>query len=425
MAVYAIVVLFFANVTNYTDRSVLTLVVQPVKAALKLSDSAVGLMQGAAFVITFATAGLFMGRIVDRHNRRNLLVASVAIWSVSAAACGFAQAGWQLFIGRMGVGVGEAALIPAAVSLISDYFTPARRGIAYGVFSTGIYAGTGCSLMLIGLALPGFADLSRTLADRHGLSLQPWRMVMMSMLLPGVVCCSLLALMREPPRTHDGTEREGVTGAGLREWLEKSRVLLPHHLFSALIALALYGINSWAPTMLIRQYGRSAKEAGLIYGLTVVTVGIAGALSAGFLADVVRRRAGVAGRIVLALAVASVGLVGFAIIALAHDVPSTLLGSVLVIGPLGMSQIVTVLLISDVASSGSRGQITSIYFVFAGIIGTAGGPAAVGLVSDMLATRGSLSTSIAGVGGAATLMAIACGGLMLRSVLGAGHVEGE
>ena len=147
-ATYATALLFLANLIGYLDRSILTLLVQAVKMSLRLSDGSMGLMLGAGFVLTFSFAGLFIGRLVDRVNRRNLLILALAIWSLSAAAGGLARDGAQLFLTRMGVGVGEAAIFPIAVSLIADYFEPSRRGKPYGLFTTGVYAGGGLSLVL-------------------------------------------------------------------------------------------------------------------------------------------------------------------------------------------------------------------------------------------------------------------------------------
>jgi len=421
-ALYATVVLFLTNVTNYLDRSSLSLVVQPVKAALRLSDAEIGLMQGGAFVVTFVTAGLFLGRLVDKSNRRILLVVCIAIWSLSAAACGTVRSGWELFVCRMGVGLGESALIPCAVSLIADYFPTHYRGRAYGFFMTGAYVGTGLSLILVGLALPPLSALSAQVLAQYHVVIEPWRMVMFSMLIPGVLCGSLLLSVREPSRVHDGTNM--VSGPqGSREWLANWRILLPHHLCSALIAMSMYGINSWMPTVLIREHAFPAKDAGLLYGCTVSVVGMISAILAGRFADRASRNKGAAGRLRFGLATAGVGAIGFLIIGLAGDTTWLLIGSVCVISSMGMSQVATVLLISDLVSGYSRGRITSIYFAFAGVIGTAGGPFFVGYLNDQLAGRlGSLSTSISCVGITAAVLGIGFGLLTLfRLERGASH----
>ena len=217
VAAWAAALLFLTNLVGYLDRSILTLLVAPVKTSLHLSDGEMGLMLGAGFVLTFSLAGLFIGRLTDRLNRRNVLIVCVAIWSVSAAACGLARTGGELFLGRMGVGVGEAAVYPIAVSVISDYFAPNRRGKPYGVFTMGVYAGGGLSLILTGAALPWATHLSSVLAAQ-GVRLEPWRLVMLLMLAPGALCCALLTTLKEPARASDAPAAGAIQPSGLGAW---------------------------------------------------------------------------------------------------------------------------------------------------------------------------------------------------------------
>jgi MFS family permease len=409
---YAVATLFVVNAVSYTDRSILTLVIGPVKKSLGLSDGQIGLMQGPAFVVTFIVAGLFFGYLVDRANRRNLLISCIAFWSLAAAACGFAHNAVELFIARMGVGVGEAAMLPAGISLVADYFVPSKRGGAWGLITMGVYVGTGLSLVLVGLALPSLSDLSSWLAQHYDWAVEPWRMVMVSLLIPGAVCCFLLGLAKEPlraghadlsPRSDDGFK-----------WLEGWKVLLPHHLFSAFAAMSLYAINSWFPTVLIREHGLDARHAGVTTGTIVALVGLCSAALAGRLADLALRKRGVSGRAMLAMGLSVIGLLGFGVLSLHLGLASCFIALVLVVSPLSMAQVTTVSMISDLARSRSRGITTSIYFVFAGVIGTATGPAAVGYVSDAMGGHtGGLSTSIALVGGVAAVCSLTFGTIFL------------
>jgi MFS family permease len=413
-ALYATCVLFFTNLVGYLDRSILTLVVDPIKASLRLSDGEIGLMQGAAFVVTFTIAGLFIGRLIDSYNRRNLLIVCVAIWSVSAAACGLAQEGWQLFVGRMGVGVGEAALIPTAVSLIADYFPPEKRGKAYGFFTTGIYAGNGTSLVVVGLALAGITTFSATLAAR-GVALEPWRLVMLAMIVPGVVSCLLLATMREPVRIGRGRVEETGGTSVFRAWLASRGVLLPHHLAIAFATLGLYGINAWMPQVLMREYAMAPREAGVMYGTLVAVVGIISAYGGGILSDYAARRAGTAGRLLLAMILIMLGTAGFVMLALVSGRLALMIGSVIVLAPLSASVVTGIVALAELAEPRFRGQFTSIYFVFAGVIGAAGGPAVVGYANDLLKHRGiPLSASLAVVGTVATTIAVVSAWLAWR-----------
>jgi MFS transporter, Spinster family, sphingosine-1-phosphate transporter len=409
---YAVATLFVVNAVSYTDRSILTLVVGPVKKALNLSDGQIGLMQGPAFVLTFVTAGLMFGYLVDRSNRRNLLLCCIAFWSIAAAACGFAHNVVELFVARMGVGIGEAAMIPTAISLVADYFVPQRRGGAWGLITMGVYVGTGLSLVIVGLALPSLAHLSSWLALNESWSVEPWRMVMVSLLIPGAVCCVLLSLVKEPARSgHIEVSARSEEGY---KWPEGWKVLLPHHLFSAFAAMSLYAINSWFPTVLIREHGLDARQAGLTTGTIVAVVGICSAALGGRLADVALRRGAVSGRAALAMVLTVFGLIGFVLISSHLGLASAFVALVLVVSPMSMAQVITVSMISDLAKSRNRGITSSIYFAFAGVIGTATGPAAVGYVSDAMGTRsGGLSSSIALVGGIAALLSLIFGAIFI------------
>ncbi len=414
---YAVAILFLVNAVSYTDRSILTLVVGPVKQSLHLSDGEIGLMQGPAFVLTFVTAGLLFGYLVDRSNRCMLLLCCIAFWSISAAACGLARNGVELFVARMGVGIGEAAMIPAAISLIADYFVPHRRGAAWGLVTMGAYVGTGLSLVLIGLALPSLARFSSWLALYQGWPAEPWRMVMISLLIPGTVCCVLLRFVQEPVRS--GHAETGARTDKGYQWPEGWKVLLTHHLFSAFAAMSLYAINSWFPTVLIREHGLSASQAGVAVGATVALIGICSAGLGGRLADFALRKGAVLGRAVLAMILTGFGLVGFAVIPLHLGLVPTFAALILVVSPMSMAQITTVSMISDLSRSTSRGIISSVYFAFAGIIGTAGGPAAVGYVSDAVGARsGGLSSAIALVGGTAALCSLIFGAIFIAILRG-------
>jgi len=381
-AAYATALLFFANLIGYLDRSILTLLVQGVKASLRLSDGEMGLMLGAGFVLTFSLAGLLIGRLVDRVNRRNLLILAIAIWSLSAAAGGLSRDGVQLFVTRMGVGVGEAALFPIAVSLIADYFEPARRGKPYGLFTTGVYAGGGLSLILAGAVLPWATSTSARLAA-EGHLIEPWRIVLFLMLLPGVVGCGLLATMKEPARRHAAAGETALRNAGFADWWARAGVFLPHHLFMSLVTLAMVAITAWMPAVFIREHAMATRSVGLMFGTVIAVTGVASAALAGLLADRSSRRNGAAGPLVMAMVCVAVGVAGFVILFFARTPLALLAGTVVAFSPLSMSLIAGIIAMSDLSPARSRGQITSVYFLFTGVLGTAGGPALVGYLSDL------------------------------------------
>ncbi|MES2860731.1 MAG: MFS transporter, partial [Pseudomonadota bacterium] len=150
---YTVAVLLIAYTFAYVDRAILTILVEPIQADLNLNDTQIGLLHGFAFVIFYVSLGVPLGYVADRFNRKHLIAGSVALWSVMTALCGMTHTFWQLFAARVGVGVGEAGLSPAGYSMISDCFPPKRRSLALGIYTIGIYLGSGLAILGGGLVV--------------------------------------------------------------------------------------------------------------------------------------------------------------------------------------------------------------------------------------------------------------------------------
>jgi len=148
---WAVVAILIATaVLSYTDRQVLSLLVDPIRGSLGITDTQISLLLGTAFAVVYGTAGIPLGYLADRTSRRNLIFAGVTVWSVGTIACGLSNNFFEIFASRIVVGLGEAALSPAAISLISDYFPPSRRGTAVGLFLSGIAMGSGAAILIGG-----------------------------------------------------------------------------------------------------------------------------------------------------------------------------------------------------------------------------------------------------------------------------------
>src|ERR1700761_3595466 len=178
-----VAILIGTAVLSYTDRQVLSLLVDPIRTDLGISDTQISLLLGTAFAGVYGIAGIPLGLLADRTSRRNLILAGVLVWSSGPSACGLSHTFGQLFTGRLVVGLGEAVLSPAAISLISDYFPPARRGIAVGSFLSGIAMGVGAAI-LIGGGVLHFVQIG-ALADTPLATLSPWRLVLLLIGAPG------------------------------------------------------------------------------------------------------------------------------------------------------------------------------------------------------------------------------------------------
>ena len=147
---YVVVVLMLCYTLSFVDRQILSLLVGPIKRDLAISDTRIGVLQGLAFAVFYTLAGLPIGRIVDTYGRRNPIALGIFLWSLMTAACSATKSFWTLFLARIGVGVGEATLSPAAFSLISDYFPKEQRGLAITVYTMGIFIGSGVALAVGG-----------------------------------------------------------------------------------------------------------------------------------------------------------------------------------------------------------------------------------------------------------------------------------
>ena len=296
---YVVGVLVLAYTFSFIDRQILSLLVGPMKRDLAITDTQMSLLQGMAFAIFYTLMGLPIGRMVDRSHRVRIISAGVFVWSLMTAFCGLAKAYWQLFIFRMGVGVGEASLTPSAYSIITDYFPPKRLGFAIGVYGMGVYIGAGLALVIgaevIGLVSNG-GDITLPVVG----NVFAWQVVFLVVGLPGILIALWTLTLREPARRgHTRTEiaEDGSTtnvDVPLSEvggyFKDNWKTLLPLSLCYALNAMMAYGVAAWIPSFFVRTYDWSYVEAGRWYGWVIVLFGTSGVVAGGWLADKLTER---------------------------------------------------------------------------------------------------------------------------------------
>jgi len=244
-AAYVIAVLFLAYMFAYLDRQVIGLLTPALKASLLLSDVQVSLLHGLAFVSVFALAGLPLGHVIDRADRRRIIAFGIAFWSLATVACGLAQTFWQLFAARLAVGLGEACLAPAAVSLVADYFRPEQRGRAMGLVQAGTPIGSALALLVGGAILSLFAP-GGPMADRLPSGVAPWQAVFLAIGAPGLLVALLAWTLREPPRRE---LRAAGREPGLSALLAASPATfaLFYATYSCVFIVG-YGTSAWGPT---------------------------------------------------------------------------------------------------------------------------------------------------------------------------------
>ena len=286
-----VAILIATAVLSYTDRQVLSLLVDPIRGDMGISDTQISLLLGTAFAVIYGLAGIPLGFLADRISRRNLIFAGVSVWSLGTIACGFSHNFGEIFASRIVVGLGEAALSPAAISLISDYFPPSRRGTAVGFFLSGIAMGSGVAILIGGGVLHAI-ELG-ALAATPLATYAPWRMVLLVIGGPGLLWALVILLIREPLR-HTAEGESGAAGvADGSTWRATpwARVV-PIYIVLAAASFVDNAVGAWAPTLLIRDFGKDPAQIGVELGL-LLTIGFGGGvLIGGALADRAGARGG-------------------------------------------------------------------------------------------------------------------------------------
>jgi len=378
---YTLGVLTIASTLSYLDRQILGLLAEPLRQDLHLTDLQIGLLQGFTFAIVLATAGLPLGRLVDTGNRVRIAAVGIALWSIMTAACGFAGNFGALLLCRTGVAFGEAALTPAAYSLISDLFPTRRRGLAISIYSTGAFIGAGLSLVLAATVLHELSSAGNVFL-LSGMQ-YIWQMVFVFIGLPGIVVALWAASLKEP-RKHSGTVPAPVPGmAEIRAYFSNNRVELASLYFClGFAATQAYSYSAWIPTVLIRTFHMPLVAIGFSLGPLLIASSVSGLLFGAVLGDSLVRRGIAAARPILmcgaalaaSLFAAAVPFASTLNAALALISIATFLSTVIVAnGPPALQ---------DITPSRMRGISSAVGILIVTLIGMGVGPTVVGFVSQ-------------------------------------------
>jgi MFS family permease len=274
---------------SFVDRQILSLLVGPIKRDLGINDTQMGLLLGFAFALFYTFAGLPIGRVVDTYGRRNPIVAGIFLWSIMTALCSAARSYKTLFLARIGVGVGEATLSPAAFSLISDYFPAEKLGLAISVYTMGIFLGSGVALAIGGTIVDSVMHMPALHVPILG-TIRTWRLSFLLVGIPGVLIGLLVYTVREPLRKHVLRDASGAE-AHLGIWDMLGQIARRWQSFWGMAigmifqSMASYAFLSWAPTFFERIHGWTAGQAGRALGLLVLSFGCLGMYVGGLLCD--------------------------------------------------------------------------------------------------------------------------------------------
>ena len=368
------------------DRQILTLLVEPIRNDLAITDTQISILSGFAFAILYTLVGLPIGRLVDIHSRRLIIAIGAFTWSVMTALCGLANSFWQLFLARTGVGVGEATLSPSAYSLITDYFPPEKLARAMSIYIMAIFIGAGGAMMIGGLIVAMVPAGSQVTLPVIGVIGQ-WQLAFIIVSLPGLLVAGLMFTVREPARkglsSSLSTDNHIVpVKTVIRYGVQRWRVFLPHFVGFSLFNILGNGIAVWIPTFFIRTHALGAGEIGAKFGLLLLLFGTLGVVLAGTLADQLRQR-GIKDAPMRLSAIAVLLIIPFAIamVYMPNDTwafvmlaPTILLMSVpAVLAPTAL-QLIT--------PNQLRGQFSAAFLFATTLLGLGLGPTLVALLTD-------------------------------------------
>jgi MFS family permease len=394
---YAVGVLLLAYIFAIMDRQILTLLVGPIQLSLGVNDTQMGLLHGFTFAAFYAVMGLPIARMIDRGNRPAIIATGIAVWSLATAASGLATEYAHLLAARTGVAVGEAVLIPGAVSLLADLFSPERRGRAMGIFGAGAPVGAGVGLLAGGLLL-GLFTASPAVLPAFG-ELLPWQATFIAVGLPGVFIALLMLLVPEPRRkgANRNLPTAGVPLSFTVDFLRGNRRTFSAIMLGAgFLYLSIYGWLGWAPTYFVRELGWSYPQVGKAFGVILAVAGPAGAVGGSWLSDFWRRkgvahanlRVGVLSCV--GMAVASTGMV--LSVSPAACVIFLALGAMFSFTLVGVGA----MSLQETAPGPMRGQVAALFAGVLNIIGAGLGPVAVGVITDyVLGDASAIGTAIA------------------------------
>lgn len=400
---YVTTLLLLAYILSFIDRQIMSLLIEPIKADLLLTDFQIGLILGPAFAIFYVTLGIPIGWLADRKSRRTIIGVGITVWCIMTAACGLARDFPQLFLARIGVGAGEAVLTPSALSLISDYFPQKKRARAVSVYMSGISLGQGIAnlvggpLIAVLLAMPPFEF------PIVG-ELRAWQTAFMVVGLPGLIVALLMITVKEPIR-RGLIEMQGRANTTKNELsFQESMNFLGKRwkaygsLFFGMSVVTLVGYTGfWNAPLFQRTWGWDIGSIGIALGTAGLIFGPIGATSGGWLADKLTKmggkdgpmRAMYYGVIVTVITNVLYPLMPTGNWAMVIYVPSILGGA--------MASACGAAAVVHIAPNQVRGQATAIYWLIINVVGLMLGPTSVGFLTDLMGDPSMLRYAMAGI----------------------------
>jgi MFS family permease len=391
--------LFLVYALNYLDRTLIYILFKPIKHEMAFSDLQLALLGSTSFVIFYTTLGVPFGRLADRVSRPRMIAAGLALWSVASGLTGFMHDFTGIFLCRLLVGVGEATLGPAALSLLADAFPPRLRATAGALYSAGIPLGAGLALAVGG-------------AVEHAWG---WRAAFWMLGFPGLGLAAMVLWLRDPGRARAAAPAPAASlPATVASLLRSPRFVLIAAGY-AMFAVAANALSMWIPSWLAARFDVPLAEVGLYTGAAAVVGGLVGASSGGWLADRFHarwERAGGGGRLVFSAicAVVSAGLWG--VLLCSSTLPMALVPVFCLMGTGLMWLGPAAADVQDLARPEQRGQAIALYFLIVNAVGYGVAPPLIGALNDRVG-GGTNPMAMAAVLGVCPVACVVAAGLLL------------
>jgi MFS family permease len=392
---YTVILLTIVYVFSFIDRFILSLLVEPIKQDMNLTDTQIGLLLGPAFAIFYTTMGIPLGWLADHARRTWIIGIGITLWSLATAASGMAKNFLQLFTARITVGVGEATLSPCALSLIADSFPPEKRGKPIAFYNSAVSLGAGIAFLagasvivwsrtVTEVSLPGFGAVA------------PWQMAFIVVGLAGLPAAILMFTLREPARQRQddsiapGSASPKVAFRYVRQnWRAYGFVLV------ACVMTTVTYSQSWLPAMYQRTWGWPPERYAFYYGIALVMIGPLSVNMAGWFSDKLYAR-GKHEAPVMVIVWGGLLIVptGF----LSPLMPTGELAfAVLLFNLVGLAMVSALAPVAllNITPSEIRGQVVAMYYLVISVTGLVLGPMTVGLMNDWVVGEEGARYSVA------------------------------
>mgnify|MGYP001244865456 FL=1 len=414
---YVVLLLTVASTLSFIDRQILNVMIGPIKRDLGgLTDTEISLIIGLAFSLIYTLATVPLARWADHNNRRNLIAVGIFSWSVMTALAGTASTYWQLFMARMGVGIGEASLGPATTSMLADFFETQRLPLAYGIVGCAPFIGTGLA-SIVGGPLIDYLEAQPNFALPVFGEVHSWQTVLIVVGLPGILLAALMFTIGEPIRRGVGSD--SAAGFPVSEVITfirgRARYFTMHFIAYLCLSIQGFAFLTWIVEFFVRKHEWTRTEIGLSYGLIALIVGIMGSVWAGFYAGrLIGRgredspmRITFYGTIALGPLAVLMPLLDNAYVALALVVPITFFMAV----PPGLSNAA----LQAISPNQMRGQIIAFYLICVSFLSYLFAPLIIGLMKDYVFGReDAIDLSLATLAVINYSIAAVCLGLSLK-----------